>query len=182
MEKQKSRKEYMREWRKKNHEHYLEVKRRYRTSLSSEQKKMNKKWCREYYQKHKNDKKLKEYKHNYYLNVYKKWRQEHRDIVNTQHKNYQQRQKMKVFTYYSGNPPKCACCGETHIEFLSIDHINNDGYAHRKLLGFCGNRIYTWLIKNNFPDGFQILCMNCQFGKRLNGVCPHKLEELHTQI
>jgi hypothetical protein len=30
------------------------------------------------------------------------------------------------------------------------------------------------LRRNNYPEGFQILCMNCQFGKRMNnGVCPH---------
>ena len=26
--------------------------------------------------------------------------------------------------------------------------------------------LYNWLIKNNFPSGFQTLCMNCQFIKR----------------
>jgi hypothetical protein len=30
---------------------------------------------------------------------------------------------------------KCACCGETNPVFLSLDHINNDGYIDRVLHG-----------------------------------------------
>jgi len=56
---------------------------------------------------------------------------------------------------------KCVSCGETHLEFLTIDHINNDGATHRKEVGW-GVRFYRWLIKNNFPQGdFQALCYNC---------------------
>ena len=77
---------------------------------------------------------------------------------------------------------KCACCGETIEQFLTIDHINNDGAEHRKSLGRkIGNgkggsaTIYTWLKNNNYPPGFQVLCMNCNHGKSRNkGVCPHK--------
>lgn len=46
---------------------------------------------------------------------------------------------------------------------LSIDHIKGGGNKHLKLIK--GN-LYNWLIKNNFPTGFQTLCMNCQFIKR----------------
>ena len=78
--------------------------------------------------------------------------------------------KKKVFDAY-GN--KCVCCGETTFEFLSIDHINKDGYKHRKELE--GNSIYRWLIKNNFPkDRFQILCFNCNLARGFYGECPHK--------
>jgi len=59
--------------------------------------------------------------------------------------------------------------------FLSIDHINNDGHKHRRENNIrTGEQMYRWLAKNNFPPGFQVLCMNCQWGKRNNnGVCPH---------
>ena len=76
---------------------------------------------------------------------------------------------------------KCACCGETEPLFLSVDHINNDGYKERErsskgniLLGVIGR---LQLIKaQRFPkDKYQILCMNCNTGKhRNNGICPHK--------
>src|SRR5881396_3810055 len=29
---------------------------------------------------------------------------------------------------------KCACCGETTFEFLTIDHVRNDGKQHRRAL------------------------------------------------
>lgn len=55
---------------------------------------------------------------------------------------------------------RCACCGETTAEFLGIDHVNNDGEAHRRELKGYGRAIYQWLAKEGFPqDGrFQLLC------------------------
>jgi len=79
-----------------------------------------------------------------------------------------------VYQAYGGY--KCACCGEIERSFLSIDHVYNDGAAHkRKFRIRTGEQLYRWLIRHNFPPGFQILCMNCQWGKRNNnGICPHK--------
>lgn len=58
--------------------------------------------------------------------------------------------------------------------FLAIDHIHNDGNKMRRQHG-TGMQLYRWLLKHRFPKGFQILCMNCNFGKARNGgVCPHK--------
>ena len=59
-------------------------------------------------------------------------------------------------------------------EFLSIDHINNDGAAHRRKLG--SNYIYSWLIQTNFPEGFQVLCHNCNLAKGFYKQCPHQRE------
>jgi hypothetical protein len=56
--------------------------------------------------------------------------------------------------------------------------MNNNGAAHRKSIGSrtaAGVHTYTWILKNNFPDGFQVLCMNCNWGKRMNGICPHQV-------
>ena len=68
---------------------------------------------------------------------------------------------------------RCACCGETAPEFLQIDHINNDGAEHRREIGG-GNATFWWLIKNGFPEGFQVLCANCNYAKAHYGICPHK--------
>jgi hypothetical protein len=80
----------------------------------------------------------------------------------------------EVYRAYGGY--RCACCGETERMFLSIDHVNNDGAIHKRTHRLrTGEQMYRWLKRNNFPAGFQILCMNCQWGKRNNkGVCPHK--------
>ena len=68
---------------------------------------------------------------------------------------------------------KCECCGETQYEFLCIDHINGDGSEHRKEIGG-GSRIYWWLIKNNFPEGFRVLCYNCNMSYGFYNYCPHQ--------
>lgn len=82
----------------------------------------------------------------------------------------------------------CACCGEREPKFLTLDHVNNDGAEHRRLIGsgsknVGGKKTYAWLIANGFPLGFQVLCMNCNWGKARNGgVCPHKTTEGSTTI
>ncbi len=67
--------------------------------------------------------------------------------------------KKTVIDRYGG---KCVCCGETYLEFLTIDHINGNGCRDRlKNGGGGGSKTYKWLIKNNFPPGFRTLCFNC---------------------
>jgi hypothetical protein len=34
-------------------------------------------------------------------------------------------------------------------------------------IGFAGYGFYTWLKKNGFPEGLQVLCMNCNWVKRV---------------
>lgn len=76
-----------------------------------------------------------------------------------------------VFEAYGGYI--CKCCGETEKAFLSLDHINEDGAEHRRALK--GQSIFSWIKQHNFPEGFQILCMNCNCAKHRNhGVCPHQ--------
>ena len=76
--------------------------------------------------------------------------------------------------HYSGGSPKCACCGESMFEFLSIDHIGGGGKAHRKKIGG-SSYLYSWLERNGFPEGFQVLCHNCNQAIGIFGYCPHKL-------
>lgn len=83
------------------------------------------------------------------------------------------KRKIKVIFHYSKGLMCCSCCGESEIEFLTIDHPNNDGAKHRKEIGG-GNRFYSWVIKNSFPKGFRVLCMNCNFARGRFGKCPHE--------
>lgn len=78
--------------------------------------------------------------------------------------------KMAVIRHYGG---RCACCGEAHSEFLSVDHINGDGAQHRRVVK---TNIYQWLLRNNFPEGFRLLCMNCNFARGKFRFCPHEVE------
>lgn len=97
-----------------------------------------------------------EYTKNYRsrIDIYQKYIETHRRI--------RKQRKLRCLHHYGGNPSKCACCGEDHIEFLSIDHIHGGGLRHIKKIR---TQLYYWLIKNNFPEGFQVLCFNCNRAK-----------------
>ncbi len=80
--------------------------------------------------------------------------------------------RLEVLKYYSkSDTPNCACCGENHIQFLGIDHINGEGNKHRKSIS---NNLYKWLYKSGFPAGFQVLCHNCNLARGFYGRCPHE--------
>lgn len=88
------------------------------------------------------------------------------------------RLKEMVMAVYGGG--QCACCGETEISFLTLDHINNDGAEHRKEAkggGRGGAGFYSKLKQQGFPPGLQVLCFNCNMSKSFNGgTCAHQLQ------
>lgn len=93
-------------------------------------------------------------------------------------RNEKRRQlKIKVMNIYGG--VRCACCGDTHEEFLEIDHVNNDGKVHRKK-DRAARSLITWLRKHKYPPGFQVLCRNCNMAKWKFGECPHQRERKAT--
>jgi hypothetical protein len=84
--------------------------------------------------------------------------------------------KNEVFEAYGGW--RCACCGETTRDFLSLDHIEGGGNQQRKLLKKVNTyNFYSWLREQKFPPGYQILCMNCNFAKRYTMTCPHQFNK-----
>jgi hypothetical protein len=89
--------------------------------------------------------------------------------------------KRTVIAFYGS---KCVCCGESRESMLSVDHVNNDGYIHRKS-SKGGFSFYRWLIKHNFQCDrpLQLLCFNCNQSKRINGgVCEHQTERLFASV
>jgi len=82
---------------------------------------------------------------------------------------YQFSLKHEVIKKYGG---QCSCCGEKEIMFLTIDHINNDGYKDEDK----NKSFYYVLRKNPIREDLQVMCFNCNCGKaQNNGICPHKL-------
>lgn len=70
--------------------------------------------------------------------------------------------------------PVCACCGETELRFLTLDHINGGGNIERRT-SIPSSALYRRLRDRGYPPGFQVLCFNCNSGRHFNGgVCPHK--------
>ena len=97
--------------------------------------------------------------------------------------------RLKVLQYYSkhlsdSDIPCCWCCGESHIEFLALDHAEGrkemDSDTKLVKLGYSSRLIsqglVNWIIRNNFPEGFKILCHNCNMAKGIYGKCPHEKE------
>lgn len=87
-------------------------------------------------------------------------------------KNEHRRKRLAVIAHYGG---KCDCCGEDRYEFLSIDHIHGGGNQHRKQIG--NQRLGTWVYTNGMPEGFRILCHNCNQAIGHYGYCPHQVAQ-----
>lgn len=78
--------------------------------------------------------------------------------------------KRQVFNHYGA---RCSCCGEDTIQFLTIDHINDDGAEDARTRTQA--TLYEAVVKRGFPTTFRILCLNCNRGRWLNGgTCPHE--------
>lgn len=116
------------------------------------------------------------------------WRKKNREKARICAKKSYNKIRLEILTYYSSKKyPVCKCCGERGIDFLCIDHTKGNGAAHRREIGMAqgvgiqkhkvnigGNGLGYWLKKNGFPRGFQVLCYNCNMGKKANKYCPHE--------
>ncbi len=90
----------------------------------------------------------------------------HRDERRAKGRARDAAQRLRLLAHYSNDAFSCRKCGETTLAFLTLDNINNDGASHRKEVGN-GSQLYRWIERNQFPDGLQVLCYNCNFLKYL---------------
>jgi hypothetical protein len=67
--------------------------------------------------------------------------------------------KIAPFYHYSNGMLECARCGEDNVLCLALDHINNNGAEHRKLIG---DNVYRWARLNNYPSIFQVVIIAIQ--------------------
>lgn len=88
-------------------------------------------------------------------------------------KGYRDRIKKLVLNHYSDSKLECSCCGENIYEFLVLDHVNGGGNKHRKELNGGPEAVYRWVVKNNYPIGFRVLCASCNHAIGIYGACPH---------
>ncbi len=78
--------------------------------------------------------------------------------------------KLQALTRYGG--PRCVCCGEERIEYLNLDHINNNGSEEREEAGTVGGYgFYLWLKKKGWPSGYQVMCWACNVSKSTKQKC-----------
>jgi hypothetical protein len=124
----------------------------------------------------------------------KEWRKRNREQFHATQKRAYVAVRLECLQRYSGKEiPECRCCGETIILFLQIDHIEGNGSAHRREIGMRqggsiqspgqktkvtmgGNGLAYWLKKNGWPEGFRVLCANCNLSKRVGKYCPHEIQ------
>jgi len=99
----------------------------------------------------------------------RRYQKANRDKMNEYSRKFRTERRERVLAHYG---KECACCGEKEMSFLAIDHIDGGGREHKRNLGHL--HIYTWLIRNDFPTGFQTLCHNCNYAKHIYGHCPHQ--------
>lgn len=102
----------------------------------------------------------------------------HRERYRHNNAQYQRgfnlRRRKMVIDHYGG---KCECCGEEQFEFLALDHKNGGGNAHRSEVRQKGASMIGWVIANNYPDIFRVLCHNCNSAIGFYGTCPHQKKE-----
>lgn len=126
---------------------------------------------------------IREYNREYYSKnkeridaLNKEWKQKNPDRRKTTSLYHYYALQHDAVMAYGGY--RCNWCGIDEPLVLAIDHVNNDGKEHRKQLGTLGGqKLYKWLKDNGYPDGFQVLCMNCNHAKYRNkGVIPDTLK------
>ncbi len=135
---------------------------------------------------------LGEKRHQYYLNIisdpnnvekiHKRQKEYYKEVTSKNiektmafSRRYRDEIKYKVLRHYSGDKLECSNCGIDVYSVLTLDHINNDGAEHKRRLSKSGKAssttIYTDIIKHGFPEGYQVLCFNCNFHKEFMRKC-----------
>ena len=90
--------------------------------------------------------------------------------IKKEKKNSSEKARQEVISHYGFNKkPMCCYCGETEFDYLTIDHIDNGRGNPASREHGSGSTLCYWIIKNNFPEGFQTLCFNCNMVKNTKG-------------
>lgn len=79
------------------------------------------------------------------------------------------RLRITAIQHYGGT---CTCCGENNYQTLQLDHRDGGGVQHRRQARF--GQLAVWLYQHKWPDGYQVLCANCNMSKSIGGVCIHQ--------
>jgi hypothetical protein len=87
--------------------------------------------------------------------------------VEVQRKSLQRHRQINLNAALKHYGTTCNYCGQSDPAYLTIDHINGGGVQFRKTASF--DTMPNWLRRNNYPDGFQTLCFNCNCGKSKSG-------------
>jgi hypothetical protein len=134
---------------------------------------------RQYYESHKDEirKQQADYHRKWYAQnkethreYNKKWSHENKGLVKEYNRKGLLNLKVEVFLVYSHtDPPQCANPYGQHKEpytdlrALTLDLISG-GHSEKGLP--TGKALYFKLKREGYPEGWQVLCMNCQWVKK----------------
>ena len=118
------------------------------------------------------------------------WNKQNKEQYNSRIRKNNKSQKYRVLTHYSkkqsnSDVPCCSCCGENEfLIFLTIDHVRGRKYSDdyinttekKARNAITGKVMYDKLEKQNFPNGYRVLCWNCNSArdKQPDKICPHQ--------
>lgn len=100
------------------------------------------------------------------------WIRNNRARYNASKARYRLKIKIEALKMYA-DPIACARCGCTRLDCLVLDHINDDGAAHRRAAKISsrgnssGTTLYELLRRKGRIEGLQVLCANCNMAKQL---------------
>ena len=170
------------EWNKKNRERLNELSRLRRLKNPEKFKKYQNEWNKN------NPDKVKVSQKKYYHNNVearktnaKNWTVRNRERYLKRAKDYNklhskdkqewhQKKRLSVLTHYSkslsnSEIPVCSNCGICDIDFLHVDHIESAKNTKELKHIRAGSNLINYLVRKDFPQGFQILCGNCNWLK-----------------
>ncbi len=102
---------------------------------------------------------------------HKEYRKENAARIAANKRIYEDNIKKKGIAHYGS---KCTCCGESIIEFLTIEHKNGRKKNEKRLTG---KRMWARIKTEGYPDDYTILCFNCNCARGAFGFCPHELNK-----
>ena len=94
----------------------------------------------------------------------REWHQNNKERMNEIGRKSRIKRKQDILNHYGGIT--CSICGNTDIEVLTLDHIKGGGTKTRRKFKD-GHATYRWIINNNYPKGFRVLCRNCNWKEYL---------------
>jgi hypothetical protein len=101
---------------------------------------------------------------------YQRQQKEYNKLHSKEKQKYHQDRRLLVLNHYSkvlsnSNKPICRFCGLVGIDFLHVDHIDGvtDEDKQRKIRA--SSKLIQYILDENFPKRFQILCGNCNWLK-----------------
>lgn len=100
----------------------------------------------------------------------KNYRAAHPEKTRSYARTYHQKLRHEAIMAYGGYRCACPGCDVTTPEFLGLDHIHGGGNAERRRVN---HNLFSWLKKQGWPAGYQVLCHNCNLSKGFYGECPH---------